>query len=188
MAALLSLPAAKETLNITSQQFDNEIVAYVEAATDMIEARVGPIVSRTVTETLTASDGVLVLSYLPVISITSVVGVFSGALTYLPAGLTANPRSGVVRALDRSSLRTDSYTVVYVAGRTGPIAPRFMQAARVLLQHLWSTQRGSGGGAARGSGGGAARGSNEPPAGVGYSMPNRVLELLALDMSLPGIG
>lgn len=179
MAALLTVSQAKDALNITTSATDAEIMDYVEAATDMIESRVGPIVQRTVTETLISSSGVLVLSYLPVVSITSVVGVFSGALTYLPAVLNVNTTSGIVGTLDRSSLRSDSYTVTYVAGRTTPVPARFMQAARVLLQHLWRTQRG-GGGSRPGMG-------DEQQTGMAYSMPNRVLELLERDLKLPSI-
>lgn len=176
MAALLTLGQAKDALNITTSTSDAEIVDYVEAATDMIEARIGPVVQRTVVETLTSTSGVLVLSYLPVISITSVVGVFSGALTYLPAVLNVNPKSGIVGTLDRSSLRQDTYTVTYVAGRTGVVPPRMLQAARVLLRHLWLTQRGP-----------ASRpGLDDVPTPT-YSMPNRVLELLALDLKLPSV-
>ena len=149
---------------------------YVEAATDMIEARIGPVISRTGTETLTATSGVLVLSFLPVVSITSVVGVFSGALTYLPAVLNVNPRSGIVGTLDRSSLREDTYTVTYVAGRTGVTPPRILQACRVLLRHLWLTQRGP-----------SSRPGLDDVQTPTYSMPNRVLELLERDLKLPSI-
>ena len=179
MAALLTLAQAKEALNMTAATNDAEVTSYVEAATDMIESRIGPVINRTVTETLTATSGVLVLSYLPVVSITTVVGVFSGALTYLPAVLNVNPTSGIVGNLDRTALRADTYTVTYVAGRGATISPRFVQAARVLLQHLWSTQR---------SGGSRPGAASDGQPGVGYSMPNRVLELIERDLLIPSVG
>jgi hypothetical protein len=59
-------------------------------------------------------------------------------------------------------------------------------AARIILQHLWRTQRaGRRGGVA---GGGDDYAVTEPIPGIGYAVPNRALELLAPDRLAPEVG
>ena len=174
--ALLTLPEAKDALNITSQVNDNEIVAYTDAVTDLIEAYIGPCSVQTFTQTLRGS-GTFLLSRTPVVAVTAISGVLTGALAYDVTRLTVNPDTGEVRRLDRGTFGDDLYTITYTAGRT-VIPPRIKQAARVLLQHMWSTQRGSGG-RARGDQG-------ENTYGMGFAMPNRVMELLTT-VRIPGI-
>ena len=178
--ALLTLTEAKEALNITGSVQDNEVAAYLEAAVSMIESRIGPVDPATFTEVARVNgSGTILLQQYPVISVTSIAGVLNSSIPYLIADMYVDSELGVVQRLDRGAIRSDAYTVTYVAGRT-VVPARIKQAARILVQHLWSTQRGSGGG--------AARGSNEPPAGVGYSMPNRVLEMLVSDLKPPRVG
>lgn len=176
--ALLTLAQARESLNITSVATDPEILDYVDAATDLIESYVGPMSVKTFTQTLHGGRTFL-LAQTPVVSIVSISGVLTGALAYAPAGLTVNPDTGEVRRLDRGTFGDDLYTITYTAGRT-VIPPRITQAARVLLQHLWRTQRGSG--TARPGAGDA----NSDTYAMGFSMPNRVLELLST-VRIPGI-
>lgn len=174
--ALLTLPEAKEALNITSQVNDNEVAAYLDAVTDLIEAYIGPCSVQTFTQTLHGAR-VFLLAHTPVMAVTSINGVLTGALQYDITRLTVNPDTGEVRRLDRGTFGDDLYTITYTAGRT-VIPIRVKQAARVLLQHMWSTQRGSGG-RTRGDQG-------ENTYGMGFSMPNRVMELLTT-VRIPGI-
>lgn len=174
---ILTLAEAKAALNITTSDLDDELADYLDAADDMIESRIGPVTPRTVVATVDRSRRLL--DVLPVLSVQSVVGAVTGVVV-APTVVTVDPLSGVLTVTGWSwtGWPAESYTVTYTAGRD-PIPPRVLQAARVLLQHLWQTQRSTGGG--------RGRGDTDAPA-TGYSMPNRVMELLAYDLKLPGIG
>lgn len=176
--AILTLAQAREALNLTTTAYDAEVLDYVDAVTDLIEAYIGPVSVQTFTQTLYGDDTFL-LSQLPVVSITSIGGTLTGALAYDVTRLTVNPTSGEVRRIDRGTFGGGPYTIVYTAGRT-VIPPRVLQAARVLLQHLWRTQRGSGT-ARPGSGDGGT-----DTFGQSFTMPNRVMELLTT-VRVPGI-
>lgn len=173
---LLSLDDARATLNLSATGNDTELQEYIAAVTSMIEARIGPVAPRTVTETVTAGDA-MILSQAPVVSVSTLTGVYSGAPVVLAADVTVDAEAGIVRKLSRAGFGGQTYVVTYTAGRPGLIEPRITQAARVLLRHLWSTQRGS---STRGRG-------DEDTFGAAFSMPNRVLELLATDLKAPGV-
>jgi hypothetical protein len=179
-AQLLSLAEAKDAVNFTTTDHDAELRYYLAAATDLIERHVGPILHRAVTEVVDARGGRIRLATTPVVSLTSVVPVMAGGVTYDVNGLTVSP-DGVVLSLNRVAIVPDRYDVTYVAGRTGPIPHRWLQAARLLVQHLWSTQRGS-------SSPGRNRGGDTYPTGSAFTMPNRVLELLQWDLNGPLVG
>ena len=68
------------------------------------------------------------------------------------------------------------WTVEYVAGR-GTVPATINLAARIMVQHLWRTQYGASRGLSS-IGGGDDFSVNEPVAGWGYAIPNRVLQLL----------
>lgn len=98
------------------------------------------------------------------------------------ARLHVDGPSGVIRRLDGGSFSGGPWTAVYTAGR-GDIPPTINLAARILLQHLWRTQRG----AARGGGPADDFSVTEPIPGFGYAVPNRVLQLLESFKQPPGI-
>ncbi|WP_172384799.1 head-tail connector protein [Streptomyces sp. MNP-20] len=176
--ALLTLAEAKAQLNITDTANDTELQAYVDGVTAAIEAHVGPVENRTVTEKHDLSRcGVrqLVLRQTPAVSLTSVSPVLSGGTTYTVASLDLDGPTGVVCRLDGGRLY-GPLRVVYVAGR-GTVAPTINLAARIMVQHLWRTQYGASRGLAA-VGGGDDYSVTEPVGGWGYAIPNRVLELL----------
>lgn len=175
---ILSLDDAKAALNLTGTSNDEELREYIEAATDLIERHIGPVIPRSVTETVSARDGRIYLSTTPVISVTSVTAVLNSGDTYAAADFVVSSAAGIVQLADRSAVTSDLYTVVYQAGRQGAVPARWLQAARVLLRHLWSTQRGS-------SSPGRNRGGDDYATGMAYTMPNRVLELLQYDRQGP---
>lgn len=179
---LISLAEAKGAVNFTGTDQDEELRLYVEAATDMIERLVGPIVPRDVTETVCASAGYLSLTSTPVVEVSTVDSATGSGQSYVTADLLARPVSGLVTLADGTGIVGDTYTVTYTAGRTGPIEARFLHACRLLVQHMWTTQRGS-------SSPGKRRGESfESTPGAAYSMPTRVLELLQLDVNQYGVG
>jgi hypothetical protein len=184
---LLSLQDAKAYLGETGTQQDDEIRAFAQVATEVVESIVGPCTPQTFTEQVEAVAGssVLLLSRRPVISVTSITSIWGVAPVWLTAAVQVNGSTGTVRLLGQGYLGGPFYggpfTVVYVAGRT-VVPDRFIHAAREMLRHLWTTQRGQTTdsplpdfiGDEELNGGGA-------PFGASFSIPNRVLELLSAD-------
>lgn len=136
---LLSLDDAKQHLNITSTTNDSELELYLAAVTDAIEAYIGPVGRRTVTETVYPSSGVLLLGTTPVISLTSVTPYAGTGLTVGTLILSAS--AGIVYPGTYSTFYAASYDVVYTAGRAS-VPTAVQMAARLVLQRLWETQRG----------------------------------------------
>lgn len=172
---ILSLTDAKAHLNITSTTNDDELRAWIESVTDLVEQYTGITVRQTFTETYDVprlGARALVLRRSPVLSLTAVSD--SGT-----DDVELDADNGIIR---RPSARFSGLTTVtYVAGRT-VIPASITAAAKVILQHLWRTQRGSGRGPVRGD----DESSTIP--GFGYSIPNRALQLMEPHRLPPGVG
>lgn len=126
--ALVSIESVKAHLNITGTRDDLELGLYVDSVTPLIEEYVGPVLVRTVTETVHGN----VLREAPVLSLLSVTygGTVYGGTPDL------NAASGVLYNVPIGA------TVTYTVGReTVPAAIRL--AALVTVARLWETQRGS---------------------------------------------
>jgi len=174
--ALLTLADAKDQLNITTTAHDTEMQKYVDAAIAKVEEYVGPVDIRSFTERVPAPPygaPVIALQQTPAVALTSVVPVLTGGHSYAVASLDLDGDTGLVQRLDGGRLR-GPLRVTYTAGRTA-VPPHYHLAARILVQHLWSTQRGPGRPAL---GGQDDYSVTEPVRGFGYAVPNRVLELL----------
>ncbi|HEY9353007.1 MAG TPA: hypothetical protein VIP28_07150 [Nocardioides sp.] len=184
--ALISLADAKGHLNIpiSSTGDDEELRGWIESTGRVVEYFVGPIARRTVVEThRVRCTRDLVLRQTPAIALTSVVPVLTGGTTYAVADLDLDGESGVVVRLDGGRFY-GPLRVTYEVGRA-VVRANISHAARIILQHLWRTQRGS----ARGP---ALAGSEdysvtEPIPGFGYAIPNRALQLLEPDRLPPGV-
>lgn len=180
--ALLTLAEAKAQLNITTMTHDQELTAYIDALTPIIERYVGPVENRTVTETVDSKGLALAVTQVPAVSLTSITPVLVGGLALGVADVVLDGAAGIIRRVDGSFFGGGPWEVVYVAGR-GEIHPTINVAARILLQHLWRTQYG----AARGNFGSDDFDVNEPVAGWGYAVPNRVLQMLEGFKVPPGV-
>ncbi|REE62126.1 gp6-like head-tail connector protein [Streptomyces sp. 3212.3] len=183
--ALLTLADAKAQLNIKSDTDDDELLTYVNSVTTVIEEYIGPVEPREVFEQHNAEGGrrTLVLRKSPVLSLTSVEPLLSGGVSYPVDGLVLDQDTGQVYRRDRGWFR-GLLGVTLQAGRTDP-DPTINLAARMLVQHLWRTQRPARSGAVAGSGDDYS--ASEPIPGFGYAVPNRVLELLAPYRLPPGV-
>ncbi|MFJ8871089.1 hypothetical protein ACIRD6_35720 [Streptomyces sp. NPDC102473] len=179
--ALLTLAQAKQQLDIETTTEDDELQAYINALTPVIERYVGPVENRTVTEVVDGHGLRLALTQVPAVSLTSVTSLRGGS-TVSPDALVLDSAAGVVWRRDGVSWTGGPWAVAYVAGR-GEVPPTINLAARILLQHLWRTQYG----AARGGGGSDDFSVTEPVAGWGYAVPNRVLQLLEAYKVPPGV-
>ncbi|MFI8962052.1 head-tail connector protein [Streptomyces sp. NPDC053493] len=180
--ALLTLAEAKAQLDIETTMHDQELTAYINALTPIVERYIGPVENRTITETLDSKGLTLAVTQVPAVSLTSITPVLAGGLALGMDDVALDGAAGIIRRVNGSFFGGGPWQVVYVAGR-GEIHPTINVAARILLQHLWRTQYG----AARGASGSDDFDVNEPVVGWGYAIPNRVLQMLEAFKVPPGV-
>jgi hypothetical protein len=187
--ALISLADAKQQLNISTNAFDDELRVFVDAATAAVERhRNESIIRRTFVEEHYLTDyawgygqnigqpaawGVparkLSLDKRPALSLTSVARV-DGTLSWDVSNLHLNS-NGIVSVMFGNPI-SGHVAVTYIAGYQS-IPAEFTLATRIIVQHLWQTQRGNKGWPKPGG-----MDDSLGPAGMGFAIPNRALELL----------
>lgn len=184
MSTTLTLADAKSQLNISGTQGDADLQVYCDAADDVIESMIGAVVNRSVSEPTSMQDYFLRLLTRPVVSIQSLVSVADATATYDVTQLyVKNAIAGMVCRKDGGPILgapgvspgawQSQYTATYTAGRgTSPPAAVNL-AARIIVAHMWESTRGP---AQRPT----ASGGDDLAliTGLGYSIPNRALELL----------
>ncbi|WP_432124059.1 filamin/ABP280 repeat domain-containing protein [Streptomyces sp. C10-9-1] len=182
--AILSLADAKQHLNLRSSDDDAEVRYWSIVTTRAVEYYTGPIVPRPVTEehTVRGASAVFLLQA-PVQEVTAVDQLLTGAAAYTVGDLAVNGATGEVYRPDGGRL-SGRLRFTYTAGRT-VFRENIPAGARIILQHLWRTQRAGRRGAV--AGGGDDYSVTEPIPGIGYAVPNRALELLAPDRLPPGV-
>lgn len=153
----ITLNEAKNGLNIptsdTSQ--DTELAQVITAASRWLDDLVGPVVTRSVTETHHQPSGRIWLRKPPALAVTSVTEYSGGVGTVLSAESVSVSGGylfdSALHAITRratfydSSFTGQAVVIVYTAGRyasTADIDPRFKDACVTILQYLWS-QRGT---------------------------------------------
>ncbi|MFF9129123.1 head-tail connector protein [Streptomyces sp. NPDC014806] len=183
--ALITLADAKAQLDITTATHDTELQGYIEALTAVVEGIVGPVETRTVTETVNGRGPALCLAQTPAVSLTSITPQLTGGTALDVAQLHLDGATGIIRRRDGGRFYGGPWTVVYTAGRP-EVPPTIRLAALILLQHLWRTQYGAARGLT-GIGGSDDFSVSEPVPGFGYAVPNRVLQLLEPFKSGPGV-
>lgn len=174
---VISLSDAKAHLNKTSTVTvdDEELRPFIEAAGDVIERHTGKTIARrTVVERKTESySSQLWLSHRPVISVTSI-ATLDGLTTWPVTStyLDVNPDYGLITRLTGNYWH-GNLLVTYVAGMS-VIPANYAMAGRIIVQHLWQSQRGQRGG--------PRVGGMDPGipglAPSGFAIPNAALELL----------
>jgi hypothetical protein len=179
--AVLPLQDAKDALNIPAATTtnDTEIQSYIATIESCLESYTGgPLVNRAITERSEMMSGqtVIPVRQRPLVSVTSIASASGGNID-ISAGLDLDANAGLIRR----KLGLPFYgpffswlpqvTVVYVAGWGVSVPAAFNTAARIILQHLWSTQRGPAL---------LPMGPEETVTvpGFGYAIPNQAAELL----------
>lgn len=150
--AVLPLADAKDALNIpqSNTASDSELLSYIATIQSGLErATGGPLVNRTVTERseMTGGQTVIPVRQRPLVSVTSIVSASGGTID-ISAGLDLDVNAGLIRR----KLGLPFYgpffawlpqvTVTYVAGWGTAVPAAFNTFARVVIAHLWSSQRG----------------------------------------------
>lgn len=161
-------------LNMGDEAGDNtnELNLMLEAATDVVENEVGPLLPREVTSTVHARSGALFLPSWPVLSVDTMTD---------PAGLPVDVDgvglgSGLVTLTNARLSSYGAYTVTYTAG-WDPVPAALRLAVLIVAKHLWETQRPSGGSVPGRFG--AEQFEVTQVSGKGFAIPNRAMELMA---------
>lgn len=185
--ALVSLGDAKRHLNITAANtaHDAELREHIETTTDVIEDIIGPVVRRTVTETFSGrGTAELVLSYVPVISVTSVT---EDGTAVDASGYSLGDDGVLKRVAGYQSTGwrygVNNITVVTVVGRV-VVRSAIREASLELLRVNFRPQLGG-----NYSPFDASRSEDQGSATrrLGFYVPNRVMQLLSGFEQPPGM-
>jgi hypothetical protein len=141
-AGIISLDGGKKQLNISAADTsdDEEITGFIQALTAPIERIVGSVVRRTWVEKHPGGCAVALL-HPPVLSLTSVVAIRMGFSAPDLADLDLDGPTGIVERLDGGQIY-GPLRWTYLAGRSD-VPANVDLAARLILQHMWDTQRGT---------------------------------------------
>lgn len=198
--ALITLADARSALGKTTRNVDvDELQLHVDTANERIDTMTGPAVPRTVTDTGVSQwsphqhysrhvsgegrgAGRIQLTRPPGPGPGSFLTLLSATLAAAAVDITQwQTAGGTVTAGYGFYLPPNTaYTVIYRVGRQPIPAPLFL-AARILVQHLWQTQR------AQTSGAATDGGADLVSTGYGFAIPNRVAELVRPYEFGPGI-
>ncbi len=164
---IVSLAEAKAHLNMTSTANDEELRRYIDAATDFVEGKIGPVVRRTIVEKLRPQSGLLFTSG-PIISLTSITDTYGYGTVYNVAGYL--PDGSTIYPIATSPAICYPVTVTYVGGRA--IVPALVrQAALDYIAWRWESQRGPSSGPFQG-------GADEFAVTAPATVPYRILQAL----------
>jgi hypothetical protein len=180
--SVLPLQDAKDQLNIpqATTTSDTEIASYIATIESCLEkATGGPLVNRTVSERseMMSNQTVIPVRQRPLVSVTSIISA-SGAAIDISGGLDLDVNAGLIRRQLGLPFYGPFFSwlpqvdVLYVAGWGVAVPAAFNSFARIVLQHLWTSQRGP---AAMPMGGGEM----VTVPGFGFAVPNMAAELLA---------
>jgi uncharacterized phiE125 gp8 family phage protein len=177
--SLPTLTDLKAHLNVSTTSDDGELADMLDAAVDVVEDIVGPITSKTITEThYGLSSDVLLLRRMPVVDLLSVRSGYGAAIVDLTlADFDFDADTGIVR-LSSGAWFGGNYRVTYSVGRpTVPAAVRL--AILVIAGHLFETQRRPGFTSDSPAGFGGLDGVQDArPTSMGFAIPSRAKELL----------
>lgn len=158
---LVTLSEAKQSLDLTSNQNDTMLAAWITAVSLRVDEICGPVVVRTLTaETHDGGGGWISPKYLPLSSVTTIVEYdTAGAATTLTAeDHDTKPADAflvdgeMIRRRSSGGDATFAYgrrnvLVTYVAGRyatTATVTEQFKRATLIVLAHMWRSERGAG--------------------------------------------
>ncbi|MGW1961825.1 head-tail connector protein [Streptomyces sp. NPDC001935] len=178
--SIVSLAEARAHLNMQPDETsdDDELRGFIAAATRAVERALGrKVVRRTIADRFDLSGATtqILLRNVPVQSVTSVVSA-DGATTWNVADLQADGETGSLTVVSGPPL-TDSVDITYQVGMA-VIPDDYRLAGKIIIGHLWETQRGTMGVQLGGD-------DEQYVPGRSFAIPHRALELL--DTQLPGV-
>src|SRR5689334_18712217 len=116
--SLISLADAKSQLKITSATSDDKLREYLEAATEVVESYVGPIVSRSHTARVRGWRCEIPLPHTQVTAVTNVIDVGTGTSLAPLSDLTVDAASGVVSYKNGAQFPYWEMDVTYMVGQS----------------------------------------------------------------------
>ena len=179
---VMSLQDAKDMLNIPAANTgsDAEIDSWIASIESGLERFTGgPVISRTIVERaeLASAYTALLVRQRPLVSVQSIVSVATGTAVSTSGGLDIDTNAGIIRTKIGWPFYGPFFTfgaavtVTYTAGWGTAVPAAFGSFARIVIQHMWETQRGPV----------AMPMAGEPSMavpGFGFAIPNRAAELL----------
>lgn len=143
--SLTLLATAKSWLGIDSDGSNTDLQGTLDAAESYVARRVGAgsiLAAEAITQRAVGLGTDLVLTTLPVISVTSVTGADGGALTV--GTLDVNTKQGIIRysAISPIVFPMPWYTVVYQAG-FATLDYDYTQAVKEVTRQFWGAKRGN---------------------------------------------
>ena len=180
--AVLPLADAKDHLNIpqSNTASDAEIQSWIATIESALERFTGgPLVNRSITERaeMMSNQTVILVRQRPLVSVTQILSAGGGVID-ISGGLDIDTNAGTVRRVLGLPFYGPFFTwlpqvsITYVAGWGTAVQPAFSSAARIILAHLWESQRGPA--SLPGLGGG----DMVTMPGFGFAIPNMAAELL----------
>lgn len=173
--ALLSLADAKAHLKIASTSSDDELRQYLEAATEIVESYIGPVVRRTYTTRVQGGREVIILPHTHVLSVASITTVSSGAVAVALTDLAIDGEAGDVYRKGGGYFPWGPLDVTYTVGRS-VMKANWSLAAKMIVKHNWDTKLGNLPSVQGDTAGYVVTGS-------GYLVPYRAIALLNLPNS-----
>lgn len=140
--ALLSLADAKAHLNITSTTHDDEIREYLEAATEIVESYIGPVVRRTHTARVCGYRYSIPLPHTQVLAVTGITIVRDGTTPITLSDLAINTDAGVISYKNGVSFPYGEMDITYTVGRTS-VQANWTLAAKIIVKYAWESQLGN---------------------------------------------
>ena len=167
---------------------------WISAVSNRLDDLCGPVVARTVTDSLTACDGSVILTSTPIYSITSVTeytGTTAQVLTLATnasqptTGYHLNTANGILSRRSGSGAAnfpsgTKNIEVVYSAGRyasTATVTERFKRACLIAVSHVVQSDHGT-----RNQTFGGFTDEGVATFGPGWVIPRRALDLLGNEL------
>lgn len=162
----LGIPSTSSTVDA------DDLQSFAAAACDVVEQWCGAIEPRTVTdERVASSASAVALAQCPV---SALVGVSAaGAPVGVVGDYLLNSAGGILTRVDGGVIAAGSL-VTYTVGYAVP-PPWAVVAAKIIVRHLWRTQRTPN-----------AIGSAEPPPGAGFAVPAAAAAIMSPHRRLPG--
>jgi hypothetical protein len=179
-ALIVSLEDVRSQLNITSHADDEEILGYIEAATRVVEGYIGPVMRRTITADPYDGGGTqILLRKYPVLSVTTVT---QSGTALAVTGYNINTNTGILTRVNGSTpvpflAGYQNIVVTYIVGRAADLG-NITLAAKMIVQHLWTSQRAESAGRPASTFGDLVE---VAPFGAPFAVPRRAIELLEPD-------
>jgi hypothetical protein len=175
---IVDLAEGKSWLRTSATDDDQEILTLLLVASDVCEDKTGQTWRRrTISGEVHDTDGrssMIELWRRPVASVTAVAIGGSATTSYVLDGRRGILHYGTTAGSAPWPYGIQNTSITYVAAPVdGIVKPAIRQGLRVLVQHLWATQRGGSGLPRSGS----PRPDEFVDPRTGYSVPRRVLEL-----------